>query len=165
MTPYFQWTLKLTHRSSNATGICLPPGTQAAIFDVKSAYRQILCVQWNGLINIDHCLPFGLSSASGCYGRLGNVLVAIIRKFGIDQVLKWADDHCFLRYPINPDAACDNLYRYLYNESFIIRIAYFLGIPWSILKISLFSFIFLYLGMLWNLKLKTAKIPIEKVPS
>ena len=56
-----------------------PPGTQVAIFDVSAAYRHApirledqpyLCIQWKGMIYIDHCAPFGLSSSCGLYVKL-----------------------------------------------------------------------------------------------
>ena len=86
----------------------LPPGSQAAIRDVAEAYRTIPIVpdQWPGLVvklldedefAINVCNNFGLTSAGGVYGEIGDATLDIFRTQGIGPISKWVDDHIFFR--------------------------------------------------------------------
>ena len=86
----------------------LPPGSQAAIRDVAEAYRTIPIIanQWPGLVvkllnedefAINTCDNFGLTSAGGIYGSLGDATLDIFRAQGIGPSSKWVDDHIFFR--------------------------------------------------------------------
>ena len=86
----------------------LPPGSQAAIRDVAEAYRTIpiLPEQWPGLVvklreedkyAINICNNFGLTSAGGLYGEVGDATLDIFRVQGIGPSSKWVDDHIFFR--------------------------------------------------------------------
>jgi len=89
----------------------LPTGSQAAIRDVAEAYRTIPIVsdQWPGLVvklvdedqfAINICNNFGLTSAGGIYGQLGDATLDIFRAQGIGPISKWVDDHIFFRIPV-----------------------------------------------------------------
>jgi hypothetical protein len=84
----------------------LPPGSQAAIRDVAEAYRTIPITadQWPGLVvkllnddefAINICNDFGLTSAGGIYGEVGDAMLDIFRTQGIGPGSKWVDDHIF----------------------------------------------------------------------
>ena len=86
----------------------LPPGSQAAIRDVAEAYRTIPIVpdQWPGLVvklcgddeyAINTCNNFGLTSAGGIYGEVGDATLDIFRAQGIGPISRWVDDHIFFR--------------------------------------------------------------------
>jgi hypothetical protein len=86
----------------------LPPGSQAAIRDVAEAYRTIPIApeQWPGLVvklldedqyAINTCNNFGLTSAGGIYGELGDATLDIFRAQGIGPISRWVDDHIFFR--------------------------------------------------------------------
>jgi len=86
----------------------LPPGSQAAVRDVKEAYRTIPIKpeQWPGLVvrlheedsfAIDTRDCFGLASGGGVYGLLGDAGAQIMRSHGIGPLSKWVDDHIFFR--------------------------------------------------------------------
>ena len=86
----------------------LPPGSQAAVRDVKEAYRNVPIrpEQWPGLVvrldeedsfAIDTRDCFGLASGGGLYGRLGDAGAQIMRFHGIGPLSKWVDDHIFFR--------------------------------------------------------------------
>ena len=86
----------------------LPPGSQAAIRDVAEAYRTIPITpsQWPGLVvklldedkfAINICNNFGLTSAGGIYGEVGDATLDIFRVQGIGPISKWVDDHIFFR--------------------------------------------------------------------
>lgn len=86
----------------------LPPGSQAAVRDVKEAYRTVPIKpdQWPGLVvrldegdsfAIDTRDCFGLASGGGVYGRLGDAGTQIMRARGIGPISKWVDDHIFFR--------------------------------------------------------------------
>jgi hypothetical protein len=89
----------------------LPPGSQAAIRDVAEAYRTIPIIpdQWPGLVvkllhedefAINTCNNFGLTSAGGIYGEVGDATLDIFRAQGIGPISKWVDDHIFFRIPV-----------------------------------------------------------------
>lgn len=86
----------------------LPEGSQAAVRDVKEAYRTVPLhhSQWPGLVvalqgedefALDTCDCFGLSSGAGVYGRIGDTGVILLRRGGIGPLCKWVDDHIFFR--------------------------------------------------------------------
>lgn len=84
-----------------------PPGTQASIFDVDSAFRNIpslwserpfFCISWKLKVIVDHVLCFGDCSAPGIFGRVADAICKIYLKKGIEAVLKWVDDFVFFRY-------------------------------------------------------------------
>ena len=86
----------------------LPPGSQAAVRDVKEAYRTIPIRpdQWPGLVvrlrrddkfAIDTRDCFGLASGGGVYGLVGDASAQIMRFHGIAPLSKWVDDHVFFR--------------------------------------------------------------------
>ena len=63
-----------------------PEGTQAAVFDVDAAFRNIpthpsarpfLAIMIKGLIHLDHVLNFGASPSPGIFGRVADALVRI----------------------------------------------------------------------------------------
>lgn len=144
-----------------------PPGTQVAVFDVDSAYRNIpvhpedqchFCVSWNGKVYIDHCVAFGSASSAGLFGRVADCFVAIVQYHGAQQVIKWVDDFIFFRYPSNSSAP----YQYSYSSSLIFDIACNLGLPWSLPKFHEFSASFTYLGFLWNIPDRSVQLPDAK---
>lgn len=84
----------------------LPPGFQAAIRDVKEAYRTVPVkpAHWPGMVvqvgsddhfAIDTRICFGLASSAGTYGRVGDAAAEIFRSRGIGPISKWVDDHIF----------------------------------------------------------------------
>ena len=98
----------------------LPPGSQAAIRDVAEAYRTIPVTsdQWPELVirlhgndefAINLCNDFGLTSAGGIYGKLGDATLDIFCGQGIGPALRWVDDHIFFRIP--------NKYQDAYNAN------------------------------------------------
>lgn len=144
-----------------------PPGTQVAVFDVDSAYRNIpihpedqnhFCVAWNNAVYIDHCVAFGSASSAGLFGRVADCFVAIIKSYGAQQVLKWVDDIIFFRYPSNAITP----YLYSYHAQLIFDVASRLGLPWSAHKFHDFADSFTYLGFLWNIPQRTVQIPDSK---
>lgn len=141
------------------------------MFDVDLAYCRIpiapidqlhLCAAWRGSVYIDHCCPFGLASASGIYGCLGDVLVEIFYHYSIKKLLKWVDDHVFFRSPSTPISNSSDVTTYDYDESLITAVAHALGVPWSLVKQSPFHFIFTYIEFIWNLIDKSVSLSPEK---
>lgn len=144
-----------------------PHGTQVAVFDVDSAYRNIpvhpedqrhFCVSWDGKVYIDHCVAFGSASSAGLFGRIADCFVDIIQAHGAQQVLKWVDDFIFFRYP----SSSFEPYHYSYNSSLIFDIANQLGLPWSFPKFHDFSTSFTYLGFQWNIPDRSVQLPDAK---
>lgn len=90
----------------------LPEGSQAAVRDVKEAYRTvgIHFSQWAGIVvrlpgednfAVDTCDCFGLASGAGIYGRVADTGAQLLRLHGIGPLSKWVDDHIFFRIPRN----------------------------------------------------------------
>lgn len=87
----------------------LPPGSQAAVRDVKEVYRTIPTHpdQWPGMViwlsndsdlfALDMRDSFGLASGGGCYGVVADAGTDIVRAWGIGPISKWVDDHIFFR--------------------------------------------------------------------
>lgn len=144
-----------------------PLGTQVAVFDVDSAYRNVpiapdeqphFCISWENQIYVDHCVAFGSASSAGLFGRVADAFVAIIKHRGAQQVLKWVDDIIFFRYPCNSSAP----FSYSYDSNLVFRTASYLGLPWSLPKFKDFANSFTYLGFLWNISERTVQIPQAK---
>ena len=75
----------------------LPPGSQGAVHDVTKAYRTIPLhpSQWHALV-----VPcFGFGPSGGIYGNLGSASADIMHFAGVGPILRWVDDHLFLKIP------------------------------------------------------------------
>ena len=86
----------------------LPPGSQGAVQNVAKAYHTTpLChSQWHALVvhsdsdfAIDTSSCFGFAPSGGIYGNVGNAGTDIMCFIGIGPILRWVDDHLFLRIP------------------------------------------------------------------
>jgi hypothetical protein len=146
-----------------------PEGTEAAVFDVDAAFRNIpthpsarpfLAIMIKDLIYLDHVLNFGASPSPGIFGRVADAMVKILLKHGIEAVIKWVDDFIFLRYPSR--RLSNGLYEFTYSAELIWDIADKLGWPWAPKKFVDFSQSFNYIGFLWNLSTKVVELPEGK---
>lgn len=146
-----------------------PPGTQAAVFDVDAAHRHMpiapedrfhVTIFWDGKVRIDHAACFGASSSSGIFGRAADGFVAILKFKSIEDIIKWADDFVFFRYPslTFPDGS----FGYRYDASIIWSTAEYVGWPWSVPKFLDFAFEFPYIGFNWDIPQKTVQLPQQK---
>lgn len=79
----------------------LGPGTELAKIDIQSAYRiipinpvdrHLLGMAWDGKINIDACLPFGLRSAPKIFSAVADALSWIILQHGASILFHYLDD-------------------------------------------------------------------------
>lgn len=86
----------------------LPPNSQASVRDVAEAYRTVPLSpnQWPGLVvrlrdndtfAINTNNNFGLASAGGVHGSIGDAGADLFRASGIGPLSKWVDDHIFFR--------------------------------------------------------------------
>ena len=146
-----------------------PPGTEAAVFDVDAAFRNIpthpsvcpfLAVSLSGSIHLDHCLNFGASPCPGVWGCIADAMVDIFHAKGITSVIKWVDDFVFFRYPL-PNSS-NGTPQFLYDETQLWNIAKPLGWPWLLKKCFPFATTFAYIGFSWNLITKTVSLPNAK---
>ncbi|CUA68220.1 Alpha-mannosidase 2C1 [Rhizoctonia solani] len=129
----------------------LPPGSEAATFDVDAAYRRMpvhpsdqnhIVVHWEGQCWIDHCVPFGAASSNGIFGC---------------PVVKWVDDFLYFRAPSQLQPLS-----FGYAESDILRLGDLLGLPWKAAKTKPFANTFQYLGFDWTISQPRVTIPPEK---
>ena len=146
-----------------------PEGTQAAVFDVDAAFRNIpthpsarpfMAIMIKGLIHLDHVLNFGASPSPGIFGRVADALVRIFLHRGIEAVIKWVDDFIFLRYPLR--RLTDDIYEFSYSAKLVWDIADELGWPWAPAKFVDFATSFNYIGFWWDLDAKVVELPEEK---
>lgn len=146
-----------------------PEGTQAAVFDVDAAFRNIpthpsarpfLAIMIKGLIHLDHVLNFGASPSPGIFGRVADAMVQIYLSKGIEAVIKWVDDFIFMRYPVQRSP--DGIFTFAYSADLIWNIADELRWPWAPSKFVDFATSFNYIGFLWHLSTKTVELPEKK---
>ncbi|KAF5373349.1 hypothetical protein D9615_007467 [Tricholomella constricta] len=146
-----------------------PEGTEACVFDVDSAFRNIptrpidrtaTAIMLNGLIHLDGRLNFGICPAPGIFGLVADAIVWIYLHKGIDAVIKWVDDFIFFRYPKSRLPSGDPIFSY--DESIIWSIASDLGWPWAKDKFVPFATSFTYIGFEWSLSLKSVRLPDAK---
>ncbi|KAF7347710.1 putative reverse transcriptase domain protein [Mycena venus] len=146
-----------------------PPGTEASVFDVKSAFRIVptlpsdrpqLMISWRDKVYFDNVFSFGATSAPGVFGRIADLFVLLLKKgFSIQDILKWVDDFVFFRYPRTPIIGA---VQYDYDERLFINFARELGWTWEMDKHTKFSRLFTYLGFDWDLGVKTVTLPEKK---
>jgi hypothetical protein len=146
-----------------------PEGTQAAVFDVDAAFRNIpthpsarpfLAIMLKDRIHLDHVLNFGASPSPGIFGRVADAIVKIFLQRGIEAVIKWVDDFVFIRFPSH--RLPNGTYRFNYSADLIWNIAAELGWPWALEKFVDFSPSFNYIGFLWNFSTKIVELPERK---
>jgi hypothetical protein len=143
-----------------------PLGSQAATFDVDTAYRRMpvhpldqphIIVHWDNLFWVDHCVPFGAASSNGIFARCGDAIAHIYERHGMGPVFKWVDDFLFFRSPQDDLAPV-----FRYSESDIENVATYLGWPWKLAKTHPFSLQFTYLGFEWDIPTCQVSIGIKK---
>jgi hypothetical protein len=146
-----------------------PEGTEAAIFDVDAAFRNVpthplarpfLACMIDQKVHIDHCLNFGASLCPGIWGHIADAMVEVCLREGVKDLIKWVDDFVFFRYPKEVDVR--GSYSYRYGEDLIWKLAENLGWPWAPKKFVPFATSFMYIGFLWDLRQKTVSLPDVK---
>jgi hypothetical protein len=83
---------------------------------------------------------FGLASSAGVFGSIGDMLIAIYKKAGYTQVLKWVDDFFIIRLPDQ-----------FWTEQEFMDLTGGFGVPWSLKKMRPLSAVQRYIGFDWNL--------------
>ncbi|VDC01640.1 unnamed protein product [Peniophora sp. CBMAI 1063] len=141
--------------------LSLPPGAEAAAFDITAAYRitpirpdqqHVLCIFWRDLVYLDFAASFGLSSSCGIFGAIADMLVDIYKASGFTHVVKWVDDFFAVRLPGES-----------WTEDDFMELTRTLGVPWSIDKLKRFAVIQRFIGFVWHLSDKTVALPEEKL--
>jgi hypothetical protein len=141
--------------------LSLPAGCLAATFDIPAAYRLTpiwpdqqhhLCIFWNGLVYVDRAVMFGLASSAGVFGSIRDMLIAIYKKAGYTQVLKWVDDFFIIRLPDQ-----------FWTEQEFMDLTGGFGVPWSLKKMRPLSAVQRYIGFNWNLDRRTVMLPPNKL--
>ena len=142
-----------------------PPGTQGATLDIVCMYRNSLLAlrhkayvasMWRDNIYIDHCAMEGFSSLGNIQGIPVDALVVIIKRHGVDNVLKWVGNFCFFCCPISstPDGKGGFAHCYSIDIPSILSITDPLGIPWhtKVIKGQDFTSAITYVGFVWDLE-------------
>ena len=94
---------------------------------------------------------FELSSSTGVFGTIGDMLVAIYKKAGISPVIKWVNDFFVVHLP-------DQVWT---EQEFIDLTSYF-GIPWSTRKMRPLATVQRYIRFNWDLNAHTMALPANK---
>lgn len=140
--------------------LALPPGAQAATFDIRAAYRitpirpsqqNALCFTWKGVVRVDRALMFGLASSAGVFGSLADMVVAIALAHGYGPICKWVDDFLVIRLPGQQ-----------WTEDDFTHATGKLGYPWAPEKTRPFALQQRYLGFIWDLARRTVALPQDK---
>lgn len=123
-------------------------------------------MSFEGSFWIDHTFPFGLTTAGGVQGHVADATVNILVKLDVSPIKKWVDDHSIFCFPTGggvllPDGSTTP-YQYLFGLIEVYNKSWPLGVPWHPRKWTDFSFIFVYLGFLWNLTERSATFPEPK---
>ena len=136
-------------------------GCIAATFDITAAYRLMpvhpnqqhaLCIFWNGLVYVDRAVMFSLTSSTGVFGAVANMLVTIYGAANFGLIRKWVDNFLAIRLP----------HQTWTEKEFMDPTGYF-GVPWSIEKLCPFSSIQRYISFDWDLERKSVALPKEKL--
>ena len=86
----------------------LGPSTLLAKMGISEAYRLVpihpddrifLGIQWQGAIDVDCQLPFGLASAPAIFSALSEAVEWILRKRGVRAVIHYMDDFLLMGVP------------------------------------------------------------------
>ena len=141
--------------------LSLPAGCLAATFDISAAYRLTpirpdqqhhLCIYWEGLVYVDRAVMFGLASSAGVFGAVGDMLIAIYKRAGFTQILKWVDNFFVFRLPDQH-----------WTEQEFMDLSGYFGVPWSLKKMRPLASVQRYIGFNWNLDSRTVALPPEKL--
>jgi hypothetical protein len=150
-----------TFNEAAALILSLPPGAEAATFDISAAYRltpirpdqqHALCIFWDGLVYVDRAVMFGLASSAGVFGSIADMLVAIYKRCGFFPIIKWVDDFLVIRLPGNH-----------WSEEDFMNLTAQAGVPWSQSKLRRFASNQRYIGFDWDLPSKSVSLPAEKL--
>ncbi len=145
-----------------------PSGTQAAVFDVESAFRNVpthpsvrnfTAISLDGLVHLDPCLNFGASPSPGIWGRIADAMVKILINEGVEALVKWVDDFVFFRFP---KTSASGMISFSYEADLVWRIAEDLGWPWARSKYIPFATAFPYIGFWWDIEAKFVSLPQAK---
>jgi hypothetical protein len=122
-----------TFELTTALILSLPPGCQAATFNISAAYQLTLirpnqqnfcCLLWKGKVRVDRAVMFVLASSAGVFGCITDMLVDIYSSAGFGPLTKWVDDFFVICLP-----------DYSWMENDFINLTAVIGIPWSMEKL------------------------------
>lgn len=97
-----------TFNKTVAIVLSLPPGCIAATFNISAAYhltpiwpnqKNALCIFWKGKVYVDCAAMFSLSSSTGVFGTVADMLAAIYWTAGFGTLMKWVDDFLVIWLP------------------------------------------------------------------
>ncbi|GLB45192.1 putative DNA breaking-rejoining enzyme [Lyophyllum shimeji] len=148
-----------------------PPGTRAGSLDIVAAFRT--CPVWpphkkffalrvRDVFFADHCCCFGCTSSGGCQGQVADCVLHILERKGFGPSRKWVDDIVQFSYPSSGDGTPQSPFVYPYEINDIIAATADLGVPWHPDKLQQFGHTVVYLGFLWDLRLRTVSLPEHK---
>ncbi|KAE8183671.1 hypothetical protein CF335_g8256, partial [Tilletia laevis] len=140
----------------------LPNNIQGATMDAQEAFRAcparisqlpgMVVMLEEGEFYMDFFLGFGLSSATGVWGKVGDCTKAIIegRLVGRVKVLKWVDDFLILR--LDPSVTVED----------VMRVTKDINFPWNPAKTIDFSDSPRYIGWVFDIARRKVILPRDK---
>lgn len=147
---------------------------QACSFDIRKFHRTCpviphhkpwLVVQGtNNDFFIDHGHPFGAASASSNAGMMGNAIIDIWIREGVNPIVKYEDDVNVYRLPVPHGRFVDGGFSYDYDKHEAARRIASLHVPWHEAKGDPeFLFVQTYIGFLWDLPNHSVSLPPAKL--
>jgi len=136
-------------------------GSQAATFNISATYRIMpvhpnqqnsLCILWEGKVQVDQAVMFGLALSAGVFRCVADMLVDIYIASGFGPLVKWVDNF-FMIY----------LLEYSWTKHNFLELTVSIGVPWSIEKLQSLSTIQQYIRFDWHLDSKEVSIPLDKL--
>ena len=83
---------------------------------------------WQGQVYVDWAVMFGLSSSTGVFSCIADMLIAIYKAAGFHSILKWVNNFFVVHLPHQH-----------WSEQEFMELTGAFGIPWSIKKMCPFS--------------------------
>jgi len=113
---------------------------------------------------IDHCHPFGASSASSNAGMIGNAIIDIWLSEGVGPVVKYEDDCNIYRIPVSNGPFKNGTHQYAYDKHEAGCRISSLRVPWHEEEGDPdFLFTQVYIGFFWDLPNRSVSLPPAKL--
>ena len=111
-------------------------------------------MRWRDQIYIDHCIPFGLRSASELFNHLADLLTWIAQNAGVSYLIHYLDDYLTMRLPASP--VCQH------NAYTLVSLCAELGVPIAIDKLDGPSTSLSFLGIILDTNCMEIRLPPDK---
>ena len=138
-------------------------GTILAKIDIKSAFHllpvhphdHLLAMSWKGEVYIDHCISFGLRSATKLFNIMADPLSWAAQKAGVSYLIHYLDDYLTVGPPLYQ--VCQN------NADIFTSLCKDLGVPLATDKLEGPSTSLSFLGIILDTHYMEIRLPSDKL--